>query len=316
MHLFSDTASGRIASLPSPTDTLPNVQGKRMMSHTRHTRSPQPGDLMPNPSAVLYIALPHLHPALVEQDARRLGLALPEGVRSLWPGLPAMPEGTFAPETLPWSPSQASVCLADFERNIRDGARGMALAPLAARDIYPAGPMIGPEEEAALLRLNAGTAPSREMEQTPNLQQLRESAQRTLILAWLQERQALEMAELERSVAQGKQTLAGLLGDGSPSHAEQSEPTTPSTPKGVWRAILDAALTLLEPEPSRNGLRLLILDEDMSDALKQKDLHLPPPEGESPPPGFAFLTLPQSALSASPQSGDKTLIFLCPATGA
>ena len=152
------------------------------------------------------------------------------------------------------------------------------------------------------------------MEQTPNLQQLRESAQRTLILAWLQERQALEMAELERSVAQGKQTLAGLLGDGSPAPAEQGESPTPSTPKGVWRAILDAALTLLEP--SRNGLRLLILDEDMSDALKQKDLHLPPPEGESPPPGFAFLTLPQSALSASPQSGDKTLIFLCPATGA
>lgn len=106
MHLFSDTASGRIASLPSPTDTLPNVQGKRMMAHTRHTRSPQPGDPMPNPSAVLYIALPHLHPALVEQDARRLGLALPEGVRSLWPGLPAMPEGTFAPETLPWNLSQ------------------------------------------------------------------------------------------------------------------------------------------------------------------------------------------------------------------
>lgn len=269
---------------------------------------------MPNSSAALFIALPHLHPVLVEQDARRLGLSLPEGVRSLWPGLPAMPEGSFAPETLPWTASQASACLADFERNIRDGARGMALAPLAARDIYPSGPQISPEEEAAILRLNTGTAFA---EQDPNLQQLRESAQRTLILAWLQERQALEMAELERSVAQGKQTLAGLLGDGSPSPAEHIEAPMLSTPKGVWRAILDAALTLLEPELSRNTLRLLILDEDMSDVLKQKALRLPPPERESPPPGFTFLTLPLSALSPrSPQHDDKTLIFLCPATDA
>ena len=107
----------------------------------------------------LLIALPHLHPELVREDARTLGLSLPEETLVLWPGLPGMPEHAHAP-ALPWSPAQAAACLADFERTIRDGAHGLAVTPLAAGGLSSSGGDLSPAEQDALARLK-DAAPTR-----------------------------------------------------------------------------------------------------------------------------------------------------------
>ena len=61
--------------------------------------------------AYFLLSLPRLHPELA---------SLPEGCRTLWPGLPRRPEHAWAPE-LPWPPALAQACLADYERACRDG---------------------------------------------------------------------------------------------------------------------------------------------------------------------------------------------------
>ena len=47
--------------------------------------------------AYFLLSLPRLHPELA---------SLPEGCRTLWPGLPRRPEHAWAPE-LPWPPALA-----------------------------------------------------------------------------------------------------------------------------------------------------------------------------------------------------------------
>ena len=69
-----------------------------------------------------YLALPRLHAELLPHI---------DGCRTLWPGLPGRPESAWAP-ALPWSPSMAAACLADYERVCRDGASGSPVLTLGA----------------------------------------------------------------------------------------------------------------------------------------------------------------------------------------
>lgn len=275
---------------------------------------------MPNHSpAALVIALPRLHPALVEEDARALGLNVPEGVRILWPGLPGRPEQAYAP-VLPWSPAQAAACLADFEQNARDGAHGLALTPLAAQSLLPSDAALSPAEQDALARLKDTGTPSAHPDAPSLIRLKRENAQRTLLLAWLQEQQVLELAELSRSVAQKQRRLAGLLGDGYPAPPPDASNRAERPAAAAWRAVLEAAVTLLDRELRECALRFLVLDRDMADTLASipPARLLPPPEEGQPPAPFPLLRLPLSAipgLSSGSTGGtpdDPVLTFLCP----
>ena len=246
----------------------------------------------------LLIALPHLHPELVREDARTLGLSLPEETLVLWPGLPGMPEHAHAP-ALPWSPAQAAACLADFERTIRDGAHGLAVTPLAAGGLSSSGGDLSPAEQDALARLKDGGTPSIRPDAPSVIRLKRENAQRTLLLAWLQEQQNIELKEPPRS-------------------ASPEEPVLP--PPAAWRAVLEAAATLLDRETREGSLRFLVLDRDMADTLTSipPARILPPPEGVQPPAPFPVLRLHLSAIpglssgSAGGTPDDPVLTFLCP----
>lgn len=267
----------------------------------------------------LLIALPHLHPELVREDARTLGLSLPEETLVLWPGLPGMPEHAHAP-ALPWSPAQAAACLADFERTIRDGAHGLAVTPLAAGGLSSSGGDLSPAEQDALARLKDGGTPSIRPDAPSVIRLKRENAQRTLLLAWLQEQQNIELKELARSVTRKQADLAALLGDGlaPPRSASPEEPVLP--PPAAWRAVLEAAATLLDRETREGSLRFLVLDRDMADTLTSipPARILPPPEGVQPPAPFPVLRLHLSAIpglssgSAGGTPDDPVLTFLCP----
>lgn len=278
---------------------------------------------MPNP---LVIVLPRLHYALAAEDARALNLSLPEGARTLWPGLPDMPNHAYAP-ALPWSPAQAAACLADFEQNAREGARGLAVAPLAAQNLLFSGAALSPEEQDALARLGErDSSPSRAATSiSPSSERLkRESAQRALLLAWLQERQSIELAELARSVAQKQASLAELLGDGFTTPPPDSPQERELPPAPAWRAVLDAAVTLLDGEAKERDLRFLVLDRDMAEALESipPARRLPLAENEHVPAGFTLLRAPLSAVPGPTAGGaadDATrdldgpcLTFLCP----
>jgi diguanylate cyclase (GGDEF)-like protein len=128
--------------------------------------------------AYFLLALPRLHAELA---------ALPEGVATLWPGLPRRPESAWAP-AMPLSPSIASACLADYERACRDGASG---APVHALGAEHAPADLSDAERRALREMSGLPAEAPE-------QPLRQTAQQVLLLAWLQEKQALDMAELEK----------------------------------------------------------------------------------------------------------------------
>ncbi len=284
------------------------------------------------PAATLVIALPRLHPALIEEDAHALGLTVPEAVRTLWPGLPGKPENAYAP-ALPWSPAQAAACLADFEQNARDGARGLALMPLAAQSLLPSDAVLSPAEQDALARLtereyssSKETSPA-----TPSVvRQKQENAQRSLLLAWLQEQQALELAELTRSVAQKQRKLAGLLSDGFPASPPDASNRAERPAATAWRAVLEAAVTLLDREIQECDLRFLVLDRDMADALESiSPARLLPASAEkqaAEPAAKGFFVL-RTHLSAVPGQNhgltrisapavknrdDPVLTFLCP----
>ncbi len=283
-------------------------------------------------SAALVIALPHLHPALVEEDARALGLHVPEGIHTLWPGLPGKPDNAYAP-VLPWSAAQAAACLADFEQSARDGARGLALTPLAAQSLLPSDAVLSPAEQDALARL-AEHAPSSSRETSPAtpsvVRQKQEYAQRALLLAWLQEQQALELAELTRSVARQQSRLAGLLGDGFPAPSPHISNRAERPTATAWRAVLEAAVTLLDREIQECNLRFLVLDRDMADALESISpaKRLPAPAAnqtaEAPDNGFSVLRAQLSAVPgqihgltrisapAMKREDDPVLTFLCP----
>ena len=179
--------------------------------------------------AYFLLALPRLHAELS---------ALPSGGVTVWPGLPRRPENAWAP-ALPLSPAIAAACLADYERACRDGASGAPVHALGA-DLSPAD--LSDAEKRALREMAGMPAEEPELP-------LRQTAQQVLLLAWLQEKQALEMAELEKKISASRRELAGLLSGRTRVGEASFLPDDNELPD--WKKTLAAVLAFLPDMPEQ-----------------------------------------------------------------
>ena len=194
-------------------------------------------------TAVSYLALPRLHPELAAASPR----PLPEGTLFLWPGLPRPPQsGVFAPD-YPWTPDQAAACLADFERAGREGVRGAPVAAFSALGALGAGDDLSPEERRALSELMGELSSASDRAVDANDETGRQAAQRTLLLAWLQEKQVLELRELEQRVRRGQSALAGLLGEGVVPEADFVGVASGGASLPPWRSVLASPVPTTRP---------------------------------------------------------------------
>ena len=211
-------------------------------------------------TAVSYLALPRLHPELAAASPR----PLPEGTLFLWPGLPRPPQsGVFAPD-YPWTPDQAAACLADFERAGREGVRGAPVAAFSALGALGAGDDLSPEERRALSELMGELSSASDRAVDANDETGRQAAQRTLLLAWLQEKQGLELRELEQRVRRGQSALAGLLGEGVVPEADFVGVASGGASLPPWRSVLAAASVFLPRSVAgSDDTAVLALDRDM-----------------------------------------------------
>ena len=211
-------------------------------------------------TAVSYLALPRLHPELAAASPR----PLPEGTLFLWPGLPRPPQsGVFAPD-YPWTPDQAAACLADFERAGREGVRGAPVAAFSALGALGAGDDLSPEERRALSELMGEFSSASDRAVDANDETGRQAAQRTLLLAWLQEKQVLELRELEQRVRRGQSALAGLLGEGVVPEADFVGVASGGASLPPWRSVLAAASVFLPRSVAgSDDTAVLALDRDM-----------------------------------------------------
>lgn len=211
-------------------------------------------------TAVSYLALPRLHPELAAASPR----PLPEGTLFLWPGLPRPPQsGVFAPD-YPWTPDQAAACLADFERAGREGVRGAPVAAFSALGALGAGDDLSPEERRALSELMGELSSASDRAVDANDETGRQAAQRTLLLAWLQEKQVLELRELEQRVRRGQSALAGLLGEGVVPEADFVGVASGGASLPPWRSVLAAASAFLPRSVAgSDDTAVLALDRDM-----------------------------------------------------
>ena len=210
-------------------------------------------------TAVSYLALPRLHPELAAASPR----PLPEGTLFLWPGLPRPPQsGVFAPD-YPWTPDQAAACLADFERAGREGVRGAPVAAFSALGALGAGDDLSPEERRALSELMGELSSASDRAVDANDETGRQAAQRTLLLAWLQEKQVLELRELEQRVRRGQSALAGLLGEGVVPEADFVGVASGGASLPPWRSVLAAASAFLPRSVAgSDDTAVLALDRD------------------------------------------------------
>ena len=211
-------------------------------------------------TAVSYLALPRLHPELAAASPR----PLPEGTLFLWPGLPRPPQsGVFAPD-YPWTPDQAAACLADFERAGREGVRGAPVAAFSALGALGPGDDLSPEERRALSELMGELSSASDRAVDANDETGRQAAQRTLLLAWLQEKQVLELRELEQRVRRGQSALAGLLGEGVVPEADFVGVASGGASLPPWRSVLAAASVFLPRSVAgSDDTAVLALDRDM-----------------------------------------------------
>ncbi len=219
---------------------------------------------MPN-TAVPYLALPRLHPEL----AAAAPYPLPEGTLFLWPGLPRPAQrGVFTPD-YPWSPAQAAACVADFERAGREGAQGAPVVAVSAAGALGASADLSPEERRALRELTGEVSSAPDHTADTNGETRRQAAQRVLLLAWLQEKQVLELRELEQRVRRGQSVLAGLLGEGSAPEADAVGVAPDGASLPPWRSVLAAASVFLPRSVAGSGgdTAVLALDRDMAATL-------------------------------------------------
>ena len=220
--------------------------------------------------ASFFLALPRLHAELS---------ALPEGAVTLWPGLPRRPEHAWAP-AMPLSPAIASACLADYERACRDGASGAPVHALGAEHA----PADLSEAERRALREMSGL-PAEEPEQP-----LRQTAQQVLLLAWLQEKQALDMAELEKKISASRRELAGLLSGRTRVGEASFLPRDNDLPD--WKKTLAAALAFLPDMPENTAFWV------SSPAMAQAASELEGEEADSLPAGSRAFRVSAAALAA------------------
>ena len=203
------------------------------------------------------LALPRLHPEFLPHH---------KGCRTLWPGLPGRPESAWVP-SMPWSESAAAACLADYERACRDGATGTPVLALGAEQA----PADLSDSERRALREMAGL-PAEEPKQP-----LRQNAQQVLLLLWLQEKQALEMAALEQKISNSRRALNGLISRVSRSRADLFLPADNDLPD--WKRAVAAALAFLPDMP--DSAVIMVTSQAMASAVSE----LGAPEEKHAPDG-------------------------------
>lgn len=220
----------------------------------------------------LFLALPRLHAEWLPPLQNCL---------TLWPGLPGKPDSAWAPE-LPLSPALSAACLADYERMCRDGASGSPVTTLGAE---PA-PADLSEAERRALREMAGL-PVEEPAQP-----LRRTAQQVLLLTWLQEKQALDMAELERKISVSRQKIAGLISGTEGRSRRASLPGDSDLPD--WKKTLAAALAFVPDMPESVVIAV------SSPAMRAEIASMEASEAELSdiPAGYRAVRLPVSAVAA------------------
>ena len=220
-------------------------------------------------TAPLLLTLPRLHAELAPPT---------EGCLTLWPGLPRKPETAWEP-SMPWSASMAASCLADYERAGRDGASGSPVLTMSAEhapaDLSPA--------ERRALREMAGL-PAEEPEPS-----LRLTAQQMLLLIWLQERQALEMAALEQKISDSRRALSGLISGITRTASSPCLPGEKDLPD--WRKTLEAALAFLPDMPEQ--VTVAVSSPAMAAALAELDAV----QEKDAPSGYRAVRVPVPALA-------------------
>ncbi len=188
---------------------------------------------------------------------------LPEGIRSVWPGLPDLrtaprdPSLWLTPPSLPFTPSQAASCMAGLENLDENGiASFSALTPEmqanARRELR--------EREDLARFARSGSLPQQNPSPTAGEkgEELLRWAQHYLLLGWLQEKRVLDMNSLVERYRSGAQRLAahigGDSGEESSIHAEllaamnDLVPETPDAFLPSWRFMLELFSILLPPE--------------------------------------------------------------------
>ena len=223
--------------------------------------------------AYFLLALPRLHPELA---------SLPEGGATLWPGLPRRPESAWAP-AMPLSPVIASACLADYERACRDGASG---APVHALGAEHAPADLSDAERRALREMSGLPAEAPE-------QPIRQTAQQVLLLAWLQEKQALDMAELEKKISDSRRSLASLISGRTRVGEASFLPDDNELPD--WKKTLAAALAFLPDMPENTAF--WVSSPAMAQALSELEGDTLP-AGSLGLPGGRALRVKAAALAA------------------
>lgn len=221
-----------------------------------------------DPSLIVYV--PILHRELLPSN-------LPEGVMTVWPGLPETAasemEQRLTPPALPYSPREAAACLEDLRRLSEDDLVALSLPRSADRNIPST-------EEQRALRAFSRTGTTPEEASDAVLEETRRWAQRFLLLGWIQEERVLEMASLTARYRAGAARLAARFGNGDESEAKEDGtlaelfasmnalmPDDAHTLLPSWRFMLDLLGALLPPE-----IILFTADHRMVQSLTEANL--------------------------------------------
>ncbi|MBP3731277.1 MAG: hypothetical protein J6I40_07405 [Mailhella sp.] len=194
---------------------------------------------------IFLLAAPRLHAELAD---------LPDGCRTFWPGFPDKPEHGWQPE-MPWKGPVASACLEDIKRTVLDGALGSPVAAVNA-GFLPTG-----LSEAEIIALQEMTGKSVPQDSVP----LKQIAQHLLMLVWIQEKQALDMTNLEYSIAKKRSELNGILFGRKRLLQEKKQPDEGQLPP--WQASMAAILAFLPDIPIDS--RLYINSSVMAQTLME-----------------------------------------------
>ena len=119
---------------------------------------------------------------------------------------------------------------------------------------------------------------------------LRQNAQQVLLLAWLQEKQALEMAALEQKISDSRRALAGLFSGATRGRNATAAPDERDLPD--WKRTLAAALAFAPDMPE--GTTLVVASSAMADAVSE----LGAPDAPNAPAGYRAVRASVDQLAA------------------
>ncbi len=195
----------------------------------------------------LFLAVPRMHEELA---------ALPPGCRVLLPGLPQQAANSWMPAGLPMTGAEAAACLAAFESSVRDGARGTPVQSLYAGRL-PDG--LSASEMRALQEMTGGAEGMPAYQDDMPARQ----AQYVLLLAWLREKQALEMADLQGRIAATRHSLSSILS--GRKIAGEKRPAVSEDDLSPWRQTFAAFLAFLPCMPQDTAF--YICSPDMAEEI-------------------------------------------------